>query len=288
MQMNRKTFLKTTGLLIAGGMIGRKLQAAEQYLSFDEEDVGRIASQRQSCDFQLMDLHVHRSPKQSIEDIVAKSKQTGIQFGVMENIAPWGIQNDNDLKTFLDAVKPYPVYIGLQPMSPGWSKNLSAELISQADYVTMDPQVVPDANGYGETINVWEYDSYVEDAEAFMERNMKHYMNILTGKEPLNIFACPLYLPACIERDYSKLWTQKRMQQILEAAKARNVAIEINDLVRVPHEEFILGAKEAGLKFTFGSDTRDQKTGRLDYCKNIAAKCHLTQTDFYVPKRKIE
>ena len=78
------------------------------------------------------------------------------------------------------------------------------------------------------------------------------------------------------------------MQQIIEAARSRNIAIEINDLVRVPHEEFILMAKRAGLKFTFGSDTRDQKTGRLDYCKYIAAKCKLTKDDFYIPSRKID
>jgi len=66
-------------------------------------------------------------------------------------------------------------------MSTGWSKNLSPELIAQADYVSMDPQVVPVGNGYGETINVWEYASFIDDPEAFMQRNMQYYMTILTG-----------------------------------------------------------------------------------------------------------
>lgn len=48
--------------------------------------------------------------------------------------------------------------------------------------------------------------------------------------------------------------------------------IEMNDLVRVTYEEFIFMIKNAVLKFTFGSDTRDEKTGRLDYCKYIASK----------------
>lgn len=281
--MNRKKFLQTTGLLVAGGMM-TKVAIAEPHLT------GEIPNQmgtQSSPDFPMIDLHVHRSNKQKIEDIVDKSKKSGIKFGVMENVAPWGIRNDDQLKTYIEAIKPYPVYIGLQPMSPGWSKNLSPDLIAQVDYVSMDPQVVPDANGYGETIFVWEYASYIEDPEFFMERNMKHYMSILTGDEPLNIFACPLFLPASIEREYNKLWTKKRMQQIIEAAKARGIAIEINDIVRVPHEEFILMAKDAGLKFTFGSDTRDEKTGRLDYCKYIATKCKLTAKDFYIPERKI-
>lgn len=281
--MNRKKFLQTSGLLFAGGMMG-KVKTAERYFI---DNIGDTKITPDTNNIPMIDLHVHRSDKQTIEDIVDKSQKTGIQFGIMENIAPWGIRNDEELKAYIDSVKPYPVYVGLQPMSPGWSGNLSPELIAQADYVSMDPQVVPDGNDYGEQIYVWEYASYIDNPEAFMEKNMQHYMTILTGNEPLDIFACPLFLPVSIQREYNKLWTKKRMQQIIDAAKARNIAIEINDLVRVPHEEFILMAKNAGLKFTFGSDTRDQKTGRLDYCKHIASKCGLTKNDFFVPTRKI-
>lgn len=282
--MNRKAFLQTSGLLMAGSIMG-KASSAERYLT---EEVLKNNNISAATDFPMMDLHVHRSNSQTIEDIVAKSKQFGIQFGVMENAAPnRTIKDDASLKAYIDAIKPYPVYIGVQPMVVGWSKNISPELIAQVDYVSMDPQVVPNGNKYGETISVWEYASYIDDAEYFMESNMQHYMNILTGNEPLNIFACPLYLPAAIERFYDKLWTKKRLDQIIEACKARNIAIEINDMVHVPHEEFILSAKSAGLKFTFGSDTRNQQTGRLDYCKYIATKCKLTHKDFFIPDRKL-
>ena len=266
-----------------GGLLGDSIISK---VSAAEISVSEVGANTQ-LDFPIMDLHVHRSDKQSIEDIVEKSKRTGIKFGVMENVAPWGITNDEQLKAYLDAVSPYPVYVGLQPMSPGWSKNLSKKLIERADYVAMDPQIVTNGNGYGEDVMVWEYATYIEDAEAFMERNMAHYINILTGDEPLDIFACPLLLPYCIEREYSKLWTKKRLQTIIDAAKARDIAIEISDMMRVPHDEFILMAKRAGLKFTFGSDTRDEKTGRLDYCKYIAKRCGLKENDFFVPKRRI-
>jgi len=281
--MDRMKFLKTSGIIFAGGVVN-KFNPGDNYFKDKSPDKKSAST---SSDFPLIDLHVHRSKQQSMEDIVAKSKKTGIRFGVMENIAPWGIRNNEQLKAYIDSIKPFPVYIGLQPMSPGWSKDLSPELIAQADYVSMDPQVVPDGNKYGETINVWEYASYIDDPEAFIEKNMQYYMTILTGNEPLNIFACPLFLPISIQKEYYKLWTKKRLLQIIDAARARKIAIEINDLVRVPHEEFINMAKHAGLKFVFGSDTRDQKTGRLDYCKYIATKCGLTKDDFYIPSRKI-
>ena len=281
--MDRKQFLQTTAALAVGGLLDDSIISK---VSAAEISVSEVGANTQ-LDFPIMDLHVHRSDKQSIEDIVEKSKRTGIKFGVMENVAPLGITNDEQLKAYLDAVSPYPVYVGLQPMSPGWSKNLSKELIERADYVAMDPQIVTNGNGYGEDVMVWEYATYIEDAEAFMERNMAHYINILTGDEPLDIFACPLLLPYCIEREYSKLWTKKRLQTIIDAAKARDIAIEISDMMRVPHDEFILMAKRAGLKFTFGSDTRDEKTGRLDYCKYIAKRCGLKENDFFVPKLRI-
>lgn len=281
--MNRKNFLQTSGLLLAGSMMTKNIAASMSLTSNLLHSSILVGSESSP----LIDLHVHCSDKQSIEDIVAKSKKSGIHFGVMENVAPWGITNNEELKAYIESLKPYPVYIGLQPMSPGWSKKLSPELIAQADYVAMDPQIIPNGNKYGETVHIWEYATYIDDPDAFMERNMQHYMDILTGDEPLNIFACPLFLPVCIQREYSRLWTKKRLSQIIDACRARKIAIEINDLARVPDEQFILMAKRAGLKFTFGSDTRDEKTGRLDYCRYIAAKCKLTSNDIFMPKRKI-
>jgi len=277
--MNRKTFLQTSGLLLASTAFG-KTSANKIDFTGDTSNINDPIN----YDFPIMDLHVHRSDKLTIEDIVAKSKELNMKIGVMENIAPWGITNDDQLKKYIDAIKPYPVYIGLQPMSPGWSKNLSQELIDQADYIAMDPQILPNGNNYGETIMLWEYNAYIDDSELFMERNMQHYIDILTGNEPLDIFACPLFLPCCIQREYNTLWTKKRLQQIIDAAKARNIAIEINDIVHVPHEEFIRMAKHAGLKFTFGSDARNHHVGRLDYCKRIAKQCHLTEKDFFIPR----
>ena len=281
--MDSKTFLQTSAALIAGSALGGVFSGEASAT----ELLDTATADSTPLDFPIMDLHVHRSDKQSIEQIVEKSKQTGIKFGMMENVAPWGITTNEQMQAYIDAIRPYPVYIGLQPMSPGWSKNFSKDIIAQADYIAMDPQIVPNGNGYGETIQIWEYATYIDDAEFFMERNMEHYLQILTGDDPLDIFACPLLLPYCIDREYPKLWTKKRLQTIVDAAASRDIAIEISDMMRVPHEEFILMAKRAGLKFTFGSDTRDEKTGRLIYCREMARRCGLKERDFFVPKRKI-
>ena len=268
--MERRRFLKSAG--IAGGL----LTASRFSRSF-----GAPAENG----FPLMDLHCHLTPTFTIDQVMEISKKTGVQFGIMTH--PADVSDDAGLRRFIDSLESYPVYRGLQPMSPGWSRNFSPETIKMLDYVEMDPQTIPNGNGYGETLRIWNFDTYVDDPEKFMEIYMAHNLEVIENKEPLNIFGWPLFLPVCIARDYYTLWTEERMQKIIAALKTRGLAVEINDFAHTPHEKFILMAKEQGLKFTFGSDARDQKAGRLDYCKYIAKKCNLKRDDFFLPKRAL-
>jgi histidinol phosphatase-like PHP family hydrolase len=267
--MQRRTFIRNAG--IAGGMMAVSPLFGNNHVSGEEV-------------FPLVDLHVHMAQNHSVEDIVAIGKKTNVQFGVVENPG-YGVRDNASLKEFIETLRKYPVYIGLQPMTTGWSKSFSPELLSQLDYVLMDAQTFQGGNSYNETLRIWNFDTYVDDANKFMEAYVAHVLEVINNNEPLNIFGWPLFLPVCIARDYYTLWTKERMQQIISAAKKRNIAFEINDLAHTPHEEFINMAKKEGLKFAFGSDTRDNKTGRLDYCKSVAKKCNLTKDDFFVPKR---
>src|SRR5215469_5164858 len=235
-QMERRTFLKNAA--VAAGVM------ASLPLSRSFGIAGVI-------DFPLIDLHVHFTPTFTIDQVMEIAKKTGVQFGIMVN--PGGaVHDDATLRQFIDSLKPYPVYYGLQPMSPGWSTSFSPETIKLLDYVEMDPQTIPNGNGYGETLRIWNFDTYVDDPEKFMETYMAHNLEVINNPEAL---------------------------------KKKNLAVEINDMAHTPHEKFILMAKEQGLKFTFGSDSRNQLAGRLDYCKYIAKKCNLKREDFFIPKR---
>lgn len=267
--MERRAFLKSAGM-VGGIMTAWQLSRG---LEASAEDV-----------VPLMDLHCHLTPTFTIDQVMDISRKTGVQFGIVVN--PGGdVSDDQGLRRFIHSLEPYPVYRGLQPMSPGWSRHFSADTIKQLDYVLMDAQTIPKGNRYGETLQIWNFDTYVEDPQAFMEKYMAHTLEVIENNEPLNIFGWPLFLPVCIARDYYTLWTDERMQTIIAALKRRGLAVEINDLAHTPHEKFIGMAKEQGLKFTFGSDTRDRKAGRLDYCKYVARKCNLKPDDFFVPKR---
>jgi len=267
--MERRTFLKTAAL--AAGFV-----AARPFL--------KIAYSAEQFDFPLCDLHVHLTDRFSIDQVMGIAQERKVRFGILEHPGSQGpIRNDADLRHYIESLRKFPVLIGLQPVNLGWSKNFSPELLAQIDYVLMDPQTVPLGNG--EFMHIWEFSTYVEDTNEFMDRYMAYSLEILT-KEPINIFGWPLFLPVCIARDYYTLWAHDRMQQLISAAKPRNIAFEINDMSHTPHKEFIKMAKEQGLKFTFGSDSRNNNAGRLAYCKQVARKCGLKADDFYTPVHK--
>ncbi|MBQ8485080.1 MAG: hypothetical protein IJ534_02920 [Bacteroidaceae bacterium] len=278
--MKRKEFIRTSGMMLTSIGLGGGFQQAKAN--------GASTNHTSSVEsFPLYDLHVHTSASQTQDQIVEKAKANGIEmFGLMQNVAPWGIKTNEDLQNHYESVKDFPGFIALQPVYIGWSKNLSKETIDKFDYILMDPQWIPNMNKYGDQGEVWDHNCYVPDEEAFMERNVEFYLEVINNPEPLDIFGWPLYLPPSIARDYYRLWTKERMEKIIEAARKRGVAFEINDLARTPHAEFILMAKKAGCKFSFGSDTRDHRTFRLDYCKEIASLCGLTRNDFFIPVRK--
>jgi hypothetical protein len=267
--MERRRFLESAG--IAGGLLASL-------------PISRAFGAPAADGFPLMDLHVHLTGNFTIDHVMEISKKTGVQFGIMVN--PGGsVSDDAGLRRFVDSLKRYPVYCGLQPMSPGWSRNFSPDAIKLVDYVLMDAQTIPNGNGYAETLRIWNFDTYIDDPQEFMETYMTHILEVIDNNEPLNIFGWGLFLPVCIARDYYTLWTEERMRKIIAALKRKDLAVEINDLAHTPHEKFISMAKEQGLKFTFGSDTRDQKAGRLDFCKYVAKKCNLKRDDFFLPKR---
>jgi len=233
--------------------------------------------------FPVADYHVHLSPQLSIEQAVNLGKERQVQIGILEHPGPgYKIQNDADLQQYIDGLRPYPVRIGLQPVYAGWSKSFSKTVLDQLDYILMDALTLPRPEGGW--LAIWQIDTMVDDAEEFMTGYTKFIEQVLTT-EPIDVFGWPTFLPAPIARQYRQLWTRHRIDHIIALARARKIAIEINEVAHVPDENFIIAAKRAGLKFTFGTDARNQNAAHFYYCYQMVQKCRLTQADMFVPKR---
>ncbi len=235
-------------------------------------------------DFPVADYHVHLSPTLTIDQALELGKERGVQIGIVEHPGPgYPINTDADLKQYLDRLRPYPVRIGLQPVYAGWSKSFSKRLLDQLDYILMDALTLPRPDGGW--LAIWQIDTMIDDADEFMTRYLQFIEQVLTT-EPIDIFAWPTFLPVPIARQYRNLWTYSRMQRIIDLAVSHKIAIEINELAHVPDEFFITMAKRYDLKFTFGTDSRNDHAAHFYYCYQMAQTCGLTEGDMFLPKRK--
>jgi len=234
-------------------------------------------------DFPVADLHVHLSGRLSIERAVQVAGERRVKFGIVEHPGHnYRIKTDQDLRRYLDMLEPYPVYKGIQPVYPRWREAFSKKLLAQIQYVLMDTQTLP--NPDGSYWRIWHSNTEVADKHKFMDRYMDFNVQLLTT-ERLDILAAPTFLPVCIAEDYKTLWTPKRVQTIIDLALKHRVAIEISENFHVPDVDIVRLAKTAGLKFTFGTNSRTpEAAGRLDYCRRIARQCRLTGKDMWLPK----
>jgi hypothetical protein len=270
---SRRTFLETS--LIAGAVLAAPNLAAPK---------PSATCAPAKPNFPVADYHVHLSPTLTIEQAVALGKDRGVQIGILEHPGPgYPINTDADLRQYIVRLRNYPIRIGLQPVYPGWSKSFSRNLLDELDYILMDALTLP--NPDGTSLAIWQIDTHVDDEEEFMTRYMQFIEQVLTT-EPIDIFGWPTFLPVPIAREYTQLWTHQRVDRIIELAKAKKIAIEINEVAHVPDENLIRKAKQAGLKFTFGTDSRNQSAAHFYYCYQMAEKCGLTEANMFVVKKK--
>jgi histidinol phosphatase-like PHP family hydrolase len=280
---SRRSFLETS-LMAGAALAGRPISRAPV-----AREVGTHSPAKPG--FPVADYHVHLSPTLSIEEAITLGHQRQVQIGVVEHPGPgFPINTDADLKRYIDGLRRYPVRIGLQPVYAGWSKSFSKSLLDELDYILMDALTLPRPEGGW--LAIWQIDTMVDDEEEFMTRYMRFIEQVLTT-EPIDIFAWPTFLPVPIARQYKELWTSQRVQRIIslcgdraQRPRDRKIAIEINEVAHVPDENFILQAKRASLKFTFGTDARNQNAAHFYYCYQMAQKCGLTEADMFVPGQK--
>jgi hypothetical protein len=245
---------------------------------------GKGAAPSTKPDFPVFDYHVHLSPTLTIEQALALGKERGVQIGILEHPGQgYPINTDAELKQYIERLRAYPVRIGLQPVYPGWAKSFSKTVLDQLDYVLMDALTLPRPGGGW--LPIWQIDTMVDNGEEFMTHYMPFIEQVLT-KEPIDIFGWPTFLPVPITRQYSELWTRARLDRIISLAAARKIAIEINEVAHVPDENFITAAKRAGLKFTFGTDSRNSNATHFYYCYQMAARCGLRESDMFAPRGK--
>ena len=74
------------------------------------------------------------------------------------------------------------------------------------------------------------------------------------------------------------------MKRIVKVLAVNHIALEINARYKVPKPVLIKMAKEAGIKFSFGTNNTGNELGQLEYCLRMIDECGITPDDIFEPK----
>ncbi len=240
-------------------------------------------------DVPLVDLHAHLD-NSTVEKAVEVAKRQGVKLGIVEhagtelNEYPVVLSNDEELRQYLAMLDGQPVYGGVQAEWTDWSKCFSREMLAKLDYTLMDAMTF--AGKDGRRVKLWSRDVEqrveMSDRQAFMDRYVDYYVELIE-RQPIDVLANVSWLPAGMGRAYETFWTPKRIRRVVSAAVKHRVAIEISSNLKGPKPYFLRIAKEAGVKFSFGSNGRYPNMGKLDYCLVMVRELGLTKADMFTP-----
>jgi hypothetical protein len=245
-----------------------------------------IAGCRQTAKFPVTDLHIHIKGGFTLEDAVRKSEAENIQYGIVVNCGlGFPVQNDSQVDSFLLIMDDYPnFYRGMQAEGREWVNLFSKESIEKFDYVFTDAMTFTDEKGRRNRI--WQPDeTFIDNEEEFMNYLVKTLVTIL-NTEPIDIYVNATFLPSQMDDRYDLFWTEKRMDEVINALVTNNIAMEINNRFEIPSAAFIKRAKKAGVKFTVGTNNTDANFSGAGYALDMIKECNLTESDFWLPARK--
>lgn len=235
--------------------------------------------------FPVLDYHVHLKGGLTKEVAARQSRKVGINYAIAPNCGiGFPITDDQEIYAYLDSMRTQPFILAMQAEGREWLKTFSPEARNEFDYVFTDALTFTDNKGRRTRLWIPE-ETWIENEEQYMDLIVDRICMVL--QEPVDIYVNPCFLPEPMNQRYDELWTEARMNKFIDALKKSGKALEINDVYQIPNKAILLKAKEAGIKFTFGTNNVKPEVGQLKYCIRMKKECGLTAQDMYRPKIKI-
>ena len=216
----------------------------------------------------------------TLEDLVENSQRLGINYGVAPNCGLYfPVTDDKSLYAYMDEVKGSPTFKGMQAEGREWITLFSPEAVAKFDYVFTDAMTFTDKKGRRNRIWIPE-EVWVDDKQQFMD-DLVEKIEAIFSQEPVDIYVNPTVLPDELMPECDQLWTKERMARVVKVLADNGIALEINARYKTPKAEMIKMAKEAGVKFSFGTNNVTKNLGDLEYCFEMLEKVR-TNTNRYV------
>ena len=222
--------------------------------------------------FPLVDLRALDSKDAALlEPALAAARGGGLFVGVTASAGKnRAIKDDAGVDGLVRRFGGKSLFLGLRADERGWATTITPKALARIDFVLLDGEML--AAGLPKTTSA--------DPQAYGDAALAATVSALT-QEPIDVYGAPLFVPATLAGQRDAIWTEARQQQIIDAAVANRVAIEINGALQLPDEAFVRKARAAGAKFTLGHCAVD--TPAADYCFGLRERVGLSWRDMYQP-----
>ncbi len=252
-----------------------------------EEEWDTAVTKLMHAGFPLIDYHVHLKGGLTLDEVVENSQRLGINYGIAPNCGlHFPVTNDSTLYEYINDVKGSPTFKGMQAEGREWITLFSPKAVAKFDYVFTDAMTFTDSKGRRNRIWIAE-EAWVDDKQQFMEQ-LVGKIEAIFSQEPVDIYVNPTVLPDEIMEEYDELWTQERKERVIKVLADNNIALEINARYKLPKADMIKMAKDAGVKFAFGTNNMGRELEQLDYCIQMIEECGLTTNDMFEIKPDAE
>ena len=265
-------------LLSVTPLSGKVDIAAQQAEAIDETTDPIIRLHQEN--FPVLDYHVHLKGI-TTEQAAARARRYGINYALAPNCGiGFPITSDNEVMQYLDAMEGQPFIQAMQGEGREWPETFTKEVRDRFDYVFTDALTFTDTKGRRTRLWIPE-EVFIEDEEQYMDLIVQKIVSVMN--EPMDVYVNPNFLPDVMNDRYDAFWTNERMDKVITAMVETGKVLEINHRYKIPHKAFIQKAKEAGLKFTFGTNNADGTFGKMEYCIEMKEACGITAADMYKP-----
>ncbi len=252
--------------------------SAQQNMAIDEHNDHIIRLHQEN--FPVLDYHVHLKGI-TAEQAAAQSRRYGINYALAPNCGiGFPVTSDEEVVAYLKEMEGEPFIQAMQGEGREWPETFSKEVRDRFDYVFTDALTFTDRKGRRTRLWIPE-EVFIEDEEQYMDLIVEKIVEVM--QEPMDVYVNPNFLPEVMNDRYDAFWTEERMEMVITALLETGKALEINHRYRIPNKAFIQKAKDAGLKFTFGTNNADGDFGKMEYCIEMKEACGITAADMYKP-----
>lgn len=244
------------------------------------------------------DLHCHTTMSDgrlTLEEVAEAARSKGVQVGIADHVSTRNpammIATEAEVRDYLAKLEGAPVFRSAEFCwcDDLW-RTLPAEVMERFDYRIGSNHGfwLPD----GSTASPW-----LEKLSAPWDREPQRLMEIMVDNlcelvrvMPIHIAAHSTFMPAAftaLERDVHAWWTDEREDRFVDALREGGVAMEISNRYRLPHDRLLVKAREAGVRFSLGSDGHSAKqVAELGWAAETARRVGIAEGQMFAPEAR--